>query len=79
MGGLHPFDTRVWRFIEYRGALPDTPYVESWFTSDRAFSGVDFAADLIVSMDWLQVGLGAVFAVFVIYLASEYRRRVNDN
>jgi ABC-2 type transport system permease protein len=79
LGGLHPFDTRTWRFVEYRGALPDTPYLETWFTSERAFSGVDFAADLIASMDWLQVGIGAVFAVVVIYLASEYRRRVNDN
>lgn len=79
LGGLHPFDTHTWRFIEYRAALPDTPYIETWFTTDQPFSGVDFAADLIGAMDWLQVGIGAVFAVLVIYAASEYRRRVNDN
>lgn len=79
LGGLHPFDTHTWHFLEYRGNLPSTPYVEAWFTSDQPFSGVAFAADLIGSMDWLQVGFGAIFAVLVIYAASEYRRRVNDN
>lgn len=78
-GGLHPFATRTWHFLEYRGALPDTPYVEQWLTSSESFNGIAFASDLIAGMDWLQVGIGAVFAVFVLYLASEYRRRVNDN
>jgi ABC-2 type transport system permease protein len=73
LGGLHPFATKSWAFIEYRTALPDTPYLENWITSDQPFSGVDFAADLIAGMDWLQVGIGAVFA------ASEYRRRSNSN
>ncbi|WEK04028.1 MAG: hypothetical protein P0Y65_17855 [Candidatus Devosia phytovorans] len=79
LGGIHPFDTATWKFMEYRGSLPDTPYVEGWLTSESSFSGVAFAMDLIAGMDWLQVGIGAAFAVFVIYLASEYRRRVNDN
>lgn len=79
LGGLHPFATHTWRFIEYRAALPSTPYMEAWFTSDEPFSGLAFAIDLIAGMDWLQVGLGAVFAVVVILVASEYRRRVNDN
>ena len=42
-------------------------------------SGVAFATDLISRMDWFQVGLGAVFALVMLYIASEYRRRVNDN
>lgn len=79
IGGLHPFATHTWRFIEYRGALPDTPYVEAWLTSAAPFNGVAFTSELIAGLDWLQVGIGAVFAVLVIYLASEYRRRVNDN
>nr|WP_314256169.1 hypothetical protein [uncultured Devosia sp.] len=79
LGGLHPFDTQTWRFMEYRGALPDTPYVEGWLMSQDGFSGMAYALDLIGNMDWLQVGTGAIFAVVVIYLASEYRRRVNDN
>ncbi|KKC37923.1 hypothetical protein WH87_09680 [Devosia epidermidihirudinis] len=78
-GGYHPFMTRTWTFLEYRSALPDTPYAESWFTSETPFSGIAFATDLINRLDWVQVGIGAVFAVVVIYIASEYRRRVNDN
>lgn len=79
LGGLHPFDTHTWRFIEYRLSLPDTPYMENWFTSDQPFSAAAFASDVIAGMDWLQVGIGMVFAVLVIFAASEYRRRVNDN
>lgn len=79
LGGLHPFATHTWRFIEYRAALPDTPYLETWFTSPDPFNGVAFATDLISGIDWIQVLIGAVFAVVVIYFASEYRRRVNDN
>ncbi|MHA6689495.1 hypothetical protein [Devosia sp. A449] len=79
LGGLHPFATHIWRFMEYRSALPDTPYLEHWITSDQSFSGVAFASDLIANMDWLQVGIGAVFAVVALYFASEYRRRSNDN
>ncbi|SEP60713.1 ABC-2 type transport system permease protein [Devosia sp. YR412] len=79
LGGLHPFATHTWRFIEYRGKLPETPYVQDWSVSAETFNGVIFATDLISHMDWLQVGIGAVFAIVVIYAASEYRRRVNDN
>lgn len=79
LGGLHPFATHTWRFIEYRGALPDSPYIETWLTTDESFSGTSFAMDLILRMDWVQVGIGAIFALAVIYIASEYRRRVNDN
>ena len=79
LGGLHPFDTRTWHFLEYRGALPDTPYLENWFTSADNFNGISFASDLIGGMDWLQVLFGVLFGAVVIYLASEYRRRVNDN
>lgn len=79
LGGQHPFATHSWRFIEYRAALPDPAYAEDWLTSSAAFSGVTFAMDLISNMDWMQVGIGALFAVGVIYLASEYRRRVNTD
>ena len=79
LGGLHPFATHTWRYLEYRGALPETPYAESWLVSADAFSGMAFASDLIGRMDWFQVGIGVVFALVVLYVASEYRRRVNDN
>jgi ABC-2 type transport system permease protein len=79
LGGLHPFATHAWRYVEYRGALPDSPYIETWLTDGESFSGISFAMDLILRMDWVQVGIGAIFALAVIYIASEYRRRVNDN
>ena len=79
LGGFHPFATYTWRFLENRLSLPDTPYAEAWLTSAEPFSGWTFALDLIAGIDWVQVGIGAVFAVVVIWVASEYRRRVNDN
>jgi len=79
LGGLHPFATRTWNFIEYRSALPDTPYLDNWFMSEQSFSATAFATDLISRIDWTQIGIGVVFALFVLYLASEYRRRVNSN
>ena len=89
LGGLHPFATRTWAFVEYRTAPPSTNYADSWIASlgDRfepnlsatRFDGIAFSGDLLGGLDWMQVGLGAVFALVTIYLASEYRRRVNDN
>jgi ABC-2 type transport system permease protein len=79
LGGFHPFATHTWRFLEWRLALPDTPYAEAWFRSAVPFSGWAFASDLIAQIDWVQVALGGLFAIVVIYIASEYRRRVNDN
>ncbi|WP_240231547.1 hypothetical protein [Devosia lacusdianchii] len=79
LGGFHPFVTKSWEFFEYRASLPATPYADAWFGSNRPFDAMAFTTDLISHMDWLQVGIGAVFALVVIYIASEYRRRVNDN
>ena len=79
LGGFHPFATNVWRFIERRMALPKTPYAEAWLVSSAPFDGQAFAMDLIAGTDWLQVGFGAIFAVVVLFIASEYRRRVNNN
>lgn len=79
LGGLHPFATQSWNFFEYRASLPSTPYADAWFGSNLPFDALAFTTDLIGGMDWLQVGIGAVFALVVIFIASEYRRRVNDN
>jgi ABC-2 type transport system permease protein len=79
-GGLHPFATKTWNYLSYRSSLPsEEGYVDAWFASSKPFSGLAFATDLLGDMDWLQVGVGALFAIVVIYIASEYRRRVNDN
>ncbi|HEY0034175.1 MAG TPA: hypothetical protein VGB81_12990 [Devosia sp.] len=79
LGGVHPFATYTWRFLEGRLALPDTPYAEAWLQAAEPFDGLAFATDLIAGINWMQVLIGAVFAVAVVYIASEYRRRVNDN
>jgi ABC-2 type transport system permease protein len=79
MGGMHPLATRTWHFIEYRLALPETPYIQNWMGELEPFSGVDFALNLVAGLDWIQIIMGVVFALLVILLASEYRRRVNDN
>lgn len=80
LGGFHPFATHVWNYLAYRSTFPsEEGYVETWFLSDQPFSALAFATDALSRMDWVQVGIGAVFALAVIYIASEYRRRVNDN
>lgn len=83
LGGLHPFATRTWDYLSYRATMPESRLVESWMADNPlqvdVSSGLAYASDLIAVMDWTQVGIGALFAVAVIYLASEYRRRSNDN
>lgn len=80
LGGLHPYVTHSWTYIAYRSTLPgEEGYVDSWILGTERFNGFAFAADAIGKLDWPQVGIGAIFAVAVVYLASEYRRRSNDN
>ncbi|MDB5529965.1 MAG: hypothetical protein JWR51_3068 [Devosia sp.] len=80
LGGLSPVHTNTWRYLSYRADFQVSQgYLENWFSTDVPFSVSAFANDLIARTDWVQIGLGAVFAIVAIYLASEYRRRVNDN
>lgn len=79
LGGFHPFATHTAKFLEYRTSLPSTPYADTWFESKLPFDSLLFANELVSNMDWLQVGIGIVFAFAVIFIASEYRRRVNTN
>lgn len=79
LGGLSPVHTHTWRYLSDRVDFKVTQgYIEHWLTTETPFSFVAFSSDLIARTDWLQIGIGAVFAVAVIYAASEYRRRVND-
>lgn len=80
LGGLSPVHTHVWRYLSYRADFQVSQgYIEQWLASAAPFSLTAFASDLLARTDWLQIGLGAVFAIVAIYFASEYRRRVNDN
>ena len=81
LGGLHPFTTRTWDYLGYRSTFPLTEdgYVDIWFVGAEPFSAVAYIEDLLGRMDWTQVGIGALFAFVVVFIASEYRRRVNDS
>jgi ABC-2 type transport system permease protein len=81
LGGWHPFDTRTWAYLSYRSTFPlgEASYLDAWFASGDRFDAVAFISDLLLRMDWLQIGIGAVFALGVLVVASEYRRRSNNN
>ena len=79
LGGISPVHTHTWEYLSFRSDFQVSQgYIENWFTTDAPFSFTDFASDLIARTDWVQIGIGVVFALIVVYLASEYRRRVND-
>ena len=81
LGGLHPFATRTWDYLSYRATFPlmEDGYIDSWFASAARFDALLYASDLLGRVDWVQVGIGVVFALVAMYLGSEYRRRSNDN
>ncbi len=83
LGGNHPFDTHTWAYITGRLSMPQPAIVDSWIMDGplgaRIDSGLAYATDLIGRVDWMQVGIGAVFALLVLFLAAEYRRRAPAN
>ena len=80
LGGLHPFATRTWAYLDYRSRVPiPTDHLDRVFEGQEPFNATLFITNFLQSMDWLQVGIGAVFAAVVLYLASEYRRRAAVN
>lgn len=79
-GGLHPFATHTWSYLTYRSQFPvSLDYFDRVWQGEEQFNAVQFTLDLVQNFDWLQVGIGAVFAIAAIYLASEYRRRSAAN
>jgi ABC-2 type transport system permease protein len=81
LGGLHPFTTHTWNYLSYRSNFPliEDGYIDAWFTGSEPFNALAYATDLLGRVDWIQVGIGVAFALVVIFLGSEYRRRSNDN
>ena len=80
LGGLHPFATRTWAYLEYRSQLPmSEAHLDRVFEGQEPFNATLFVTDFLQKFDWMQVGIGAVFALVVLYLASEYRRRAPAN
>jgi ABC-2 type transport system permease protein len=80
LGGLHPFATRTWAYLDYRSQMPvSMNYLDGVWEGQQAFNPTLFITDFLQKFDWLQVGIGAIFALVVLYIASEYRRRAPAN
>jgi ABC-2 type transport system permease protein len=80
LGGLHPFATNTWAYLDYRSRLPiSEAHLDRVFEGQEPFNATLFVTDFLQKFDWMQVGIGAVFALVVLYLASEYRRRAPAN
>ncbi len=80
LGGRHPFETRTWNYFNYRSQLPvSLDYLESVWDGKAQWNTSVFLTDFLQKFDWPQVGIGIVFALAVIFIASEYRRRSAAN
>jgi ABC-2 type transport system permease protein len=80
LGGLHPFATRTWDYLNYRSQFPvSLDYLESVWDGQQQWDASVFLADFLARFDWLQVGIGILFAALAIFLAAEYRRRSAAN
>ncbi len=80
LGGTHPFDTNTYAYLEYRSQMPvSVAHLDRVFEGQEPFNATLFITDFLQKFDWMQVGIGAIFALAVIYLASEFRRRSAAN
>ncbi len=80
LGGAHPFDTNTYAYLEYRSQMPvSVAHLDRVFEGQEPFNATLFITDFLQKFDWMQVGIGAIFALAVIYLASEFRRRSAAN
>ncbi len=80
LGGAHPFDTHTYAYLEYRSQMPvSVTHLDRVWEGQEAFNATLFITDFLQKFDWLQVGIGAVFAFAILYLAAEYRRRAPAN
>jgi ABC-2 type transport system permease protein len=80
LGGVHPFDTNTYAYLEYRSQMPvSVAHLDRVFEGQEPFNATLFITDFLQKFDWMQVGIGTIFALAVIYLASEFRRRSAAN
>jgi hypothetical protein len=80
LGGVHPFATKTSAYLEYRSQMPvSLDHLDRVWEGQEAFNSTLFVTDFLQKFDWMQVGIGALFAFLTIYLASEYRRRAPAN
>jgi ABC-2 type transport system permease protein len=75
--GQGPRGGFIWQYIAYRwnySALNEADFTVMAMDG-RPFSASFFIGRMIQGTNWTQMGIGLAFAVIVIWLASEYRRR----
>ena len=77
MPGSGPRGGYILSYLHERSEFgPDGRLMRSWFGAEQPFDALANIADLVASIDWAQMAAGLIFAGIVVYLASEYRRRV---
>lgn len=80
LGGAHPFSTHVWNYLDYRSRMPvSLDSLDRVWEGQERFDALRFVTDFLTKFDWVQVGVGVLFAAVVLYIASEYRRRSAAN
>lgn len=74
--GAAPGGSYVLSFLKQRLSFNfDLPYLQYLIFSTEPIDPLALATRLVAAVDWLSLALGLVFALLVIWLASEYRRR----
>lgn len=70
----------VREFLSYRAqSLGDDINPMPYFVNGGYMAPFDLLGAIIANIDWLNMGIGILFAVGVVYAASEYRRRRLDS
>lgn len=75
--GQGPRGGYIWQYIAYRwnfGALKEVDF-ELMLMNTQPFNASFYIGRMLQGTNWTQMGIGLAFAVIVIWLASEYRRR----
>jgi ABC-2 type transport system permease protein len=75
--GQGPRGGYIWNYIVYRwnsGGLNEADF-QLMALDSRAFNASFYIGRMLQATNWPQMGIGLAFAVGVIWLASEYRRR----
>src|SRR6185312_8978407 len=74
--GAAPGGSYILSFLRQRLSFSfDFPYLQYLIFSGQPIDLGTMADHLVTGIDWLSLALGLVFAVVVVWLASEYRRR----
>jgi ABC-2 type transport system permease protein len=75
--GSQPRGGYILSFLAERAEFADEGMLmRTWFRGDEPFSATVMIGDLVAGIDWTQMAAGLIFTAVVVYLASEYRRRV---